>query len=551
MTDDSTSETWGTWLKLHAVPGAAAFLLGALLYLGALGWRGVGAEGLSFVEHAQKLAQQFGSGLGSASLASTRPLSELGFALLWAYVPGSAIQAGSILSALAVAAALPAVWSMGRSLSGPTAGLIAAVIFGGLPIVAGTATSLGHGAWMLAAWCWCLRLGTLDRYQWWLVVPLAVVTGIALLVWPPIAAWLPFWLYLHLGARHIDRPSADADAGATAGCIDRPVVPLVVLLTIPLALGVATLLHPGLRAGPIEGWRTFATFNLSWAPESFLYAGGAYTESRPPPWAGVVLGWRALPLPVTGLALVGWVSHASRSEGVIDVDQRGRLVARTMVWGLPLACLIPWLTRSRTFGGAHFLLAAAPAVAILAGDVAGRIVDRVERGLHDVASPTFARASTAIAAVALAAWPLAETVRVHPFEGSYYSIASGGLSEAIDDGFPGSRDGVVPRSIASEVVASTPEGRLYVPEGRDAFGLYLRQQLLSGVDVLPSGYDAGGMLRRLEMASPPSKEDEEVGAFVRTDAPDVRTWRVDGLAIWWLERYTTSDSRSRSTSSSE
>ncbi len=553
-TPDHGDDPRGWWRRL--VPGVIAFILGGLFYAIGLGFRGVGVEGMALVEHAQKLAQSLGSGLDASSLASTRPLSQLGLAWLWAVVPHSTLRIGGVLSALFVAGALPAVWSMGRSLSGPTAGLAAATLMAGLPIVAGSATALGQGALMLFLWCWFLRLGTLDRYPWWVGLSLGIVGGLALLVWPPIVVWIPFGLYLHLTARHIDRPTVDRDERATEGCIDRPVVPLAVLLAPLVAAIVATACHPGLRAHLVEGWRTFARFNLSWAPESFLYASHAYTESRPPPWSGFVLLWRGLPLVAGLLGVIGWIRHLDLSGEPIDVADGGQLVARTMVWGLPLACLLPWLTRSRTFGGVHFLLAAAPAIAVLGGDVASRLIEHIETRLDGYLSTRTTIGVASVIGVLLVASPLFETVRVHPFEGSYYNPGAGGLASALEEGYPASRDGVVPISAASTVVEHTPKGRLFVDADRDIFGLYLRQKLLPSFDNLPSGYRAGAILRRFDRASghlwaSNGPREPEPLLFVNGGASRLETWRVDGVALWWLERYSTSPSRSDSTSSSE
>lgn len=504
-------------------------LAGVFFYVVVLGVRGVGAAGVGLLERLHLANKALMGNHPMEVLSSPHPLLDV-LAIPVAAATHNDILAFGLVSAVAVAVALPAVWRMAEAVAGGIGAVLATGLFLGLPMVSGAATSVGEAAVVLSMWCWMLRLSTKTEYRWWTIVAMAVLAGALALSWAPSIIWMAAWLLVVMAVRGFWRQMGDPEA---TGMIAPTRVPLALVLAPVAAIVLPTLffLAIGVEFGALPGaWETFVSHALmaDWPP--VLYEGELFAPGRPPLTTGLRLAAYEFPPQVVIGAIAALILPATERFGVF-VEEPASVEGFAMPRSLSMMTLIfllglPWALRTRSVGGVPILLLAAPVMAILAGSILATLVEIAIEWLEDRRPPARTRQGIVVALLGLFLLPgLLETVLIHPFEGSYYNLFAGSLDGAMAAGQPASRDDVLPVDVAQSAADKTGTKRLDAGAFRPHFEAYIR----------------AGYVPPLNFADQPASwqarfRERRTGDDKLQDEPAKRiTWGPEDVGIFTLE----------------
>lgn len=495
-----------------------------LLYLFAFGFRGTAPDVLALVESGRGVAGSLPAAASASTLGNPHPLAELLFGFVGAS-PGGFLATLEWTAPLLVVLSLPAVWQLGRRLAGRTAALAATALFALAPPTVAAATTADVSCLFLFLWAWSLSL-TLRADIGALQTPLLWLLGAAtVLVWPPFLLWGAVVVLLHVSS------TASDDAPGPEGTWRRAAIPGAVLTAPVVVPFVVMLLHPGFWGSPVDGWRQFLEFAMTWQPESWPLAHPTRPGARPSLALGVELLARQYPVLLSVATLYGFVSvgRPEKGPGASAVTGSRGIARRGVLVGLPLALLLPWLHRGPAFGRIEYSLVALPLAAPLAGVALERIA-RAARDLPFSGSRTIGAALHVVAVGSVAA----ATVASHPYEGVRRTPLFGGVESAVADGRRLSRDGVLPISTLQRAAARR-SGGLHVADVQKVTRAYAGGGYLPETSPVEA-VEASGFLRFLRAHRPGSRSARESGrTIVDVDDSTRVVARVQGLPVAILE----------------
>jgi hypothetical protein len=515
----------------------ALVVAGGAVYTLALVRRGLSPSDIETLDGAGRLLEHLPGSAPPQTLATDHPFAEWLLAFLRG-ATGVPMETLWVLgTAVAAAAALPAVWQLVSALERPTARWSALAVFAAAPSVVAASSASFPAALALATWSWVLvgltavRRGPFERVLEW------SGWGIMIFVWPPAAVWLGLWLLLELTtpAPQVRRIEED-DRAELSGLAPRPRIALGDLMAPLAAAGLMSLVLPGFHGSGFKaGWESFLQHALNHSEGPFWFAGFLYSEARPPLWSGLELFVWSWPAAVGGAALVGWGVVAFRGRLTREGEsrllaRRRRRSARLVAWCLPFLWLVPWLTRHSAWGSIDVSLMAAPIVALATGIALDRLIDTIdnlEGGPSSVAWLTTAAAGAVVLSTILG------SVRTHPLQGSFYNGALGGLPGAVQRGHQLSRDDVLPVDMIQRLAA---DKQVYAIDERGQLRRYVRFNWIPDGSVARDPGSADVILRPLVAFGPGDAADSEANRagpdLVVEATAGITTYGVDGFPVW-------------------
>jgi hypothetical protein len=340
-------------------------------------------------------------------------------ALLYQGVPEFRHQIRHAVTAAFALATVPALFQIAKLLGRPWAGPIASLILFSLPVFFGHAFINSKDIPLAAAFTWAL-LGLVwlfqeNRFSW----PRVVVAGLA------------------LGFPLTIRPG---------------IWPILVVMLVAVVVYSDLVARPARREGPERrsGWKLFALIGVSWAtmvavwpwahenplvhPLLGIWAAGSFPTVVPVLFEGVSYSSEALPrhyllkmfglktpTPVLLLALGGSGIALARAWS----DRNGRGLGNLVLAMWLLAPLAAWtLTTPNIYDGIRHFIFVLPALALCAALGVLTLLDAIR--------PPPMRWVTGVILVLLLAAPVADIVRLHPYEMTYYNRWAGGVGGAAE-----------------------------------------------------------------------------------------------------------------------
>jgi hypothetical protein len=510
--------------KASKIAGAALPAVVALIfYAGILGWRGVGEAGVAWVDLIQ-MANQAALGDEPWKLSTPHPaLDLLGIPLL-AIGEANRLQVLGWASAVFTALTLPAVWMLGHRLGRDWGAISACVLFLGLPVVSGAATTASPAAIVLCLWAWFFALATRSELRWPGWIGLGALAGLLAASWVPFLIWLAAWFMLQIitSARDDQRGGRESDS---TGFIRVSTIPLGAFVPVVAAVA-APLLIVMLSAGDVKsGLDVWLRQGLLTQTEPIVFAGKTFSSSRPPFIAGFVWWLIQTPAVFVALALIGFVGGTERGRSWLDEYVPSHVEQGFALGLVPLTLVflgaIPWLTRSRAFGGVDPILLAQPIMAALAGAALTWIVaGLVERVRDKLSGRTLAAVAGILGAVAFLPG-LYETARLHPLQSANYNIFVGGTDGAVESGFPAVTDDTLPTRVATKVaeLAGTQ------PVDPGAFRQQLRGFIADGI-IPPIAFAEKNQRPKLRLRAGRGAQPDKTRPFKRV------TWKVDETTVY-------------------
>mgnify|MGYP006286186289 CR=1 FL=1 len=425
-------------------------LLAIVFYTLVLGWRGVGEAGVAWIDTI-RAANQAALSDKPWTLATPHPgLDLLGIPLL-AIGESSRLAALGWVSAICTGLTVPAVWMLGHRLGREWGAISACVLFLGLPVVTGAATTTSPGAVVLMLWTWFFALSTRAELSWrgWLAV--CLLAGVLAVSWAPFLIWLAAWFLLVL-VQEGRLAQAEGRESASPGFVGASTLPvgLVATLLVGIAAPIGIVM---LGAGDLAaGFEALLRQGLLTQTETVLFAGESFSKSRPPLVAGVSWWLIQSPSIFVVLAAFGFVGGTERGRAWLDEHVPSHVEQGFALGLIPLVLaflwLIPWLTRARAFGGVDPVLLGQPIMAALAGAaITWMVAGLVERLRDSLSGRILAAIAGVMGAVAFAPG-LVESARLHPLQSAHYNVFVGGTDGAVEAGFPPTTDDTLPTVVA-------------------------------------------------------------------------------------------------------
>jgi hypothetical protein len=392
---------------------------------------GVSWDEYVHVQNGEHLLRYYSSGFSDRSYAGFENLYLYGgfFDLLQTLASRPLVRAlglyesRHLVNALFALVGVSATWMLARLLAGPRAALFAALLLWLMPTWQGHAFNNPKDvpfAVMYALSLWALvRLGRLGgRAPLRLVLVGGLLLGLTLAT--RVGGLLPIGLLLlaaawravtALGAGDLREAALDVAKSALAAAT---------------AWGTALAFWPWLLEAPIEHLLTAlrAADRFPWS-QPVLYL-GRQLFSTELPWHYLPV-WLAIqtPLLVLVLLLAGLVLGAARLAGARRPPDAGLLLVLASVL-VPLAIVL--LGHPVLYDAARHFLFLLPPLAVLAALSAEALIDRLTR----VRPPwrLWLLGLAAAAGLALGSLPVAEMLRLHPYEYVYFNGLVGGLRGA-------------------------------------------------------------------------------------------------------------------------
>ncbi|MGM0558849.1 MAG: hypothetical protein ACQEVA_20850 [Myxococcota bacterium] len=510
--------------KASKIAGASLPAVVAIIfYAGILGWRGVGEAGVAWVELIQ-IANQAALGDEPWKLATPHPaLDLLGIPLL-AIGEANRLQVLGWTSAVFAGLTLPAVWMLGHRLGRDWGAISACVLFLGLPVVSGAATTTSPAAIMLCLWAWFFALASKPDLRWPGWLGLGLLAAVLAASWVPFLIWLAAWFMLQIitSAREDQRGGRESDS---PGFIRASTIPLGAFIPL-LAAVAAPLLMVALSDGDLAtGMDTWLRQGLLPQAEAVVFAGETFVSSRPPVFSGFAWWLIQTPAVFVVLALIGIVGGTERGRTWLDEHIPSHVEQGFALGLVPMTLvflgLMPWLTRSRAFGGADPVLLAQPIMAALAGAAITWIVAGLVERLKDSLS---GKAIAAIAGVlgALAFLPgIYETARLHPLQAAKYNIFVGGTDGAVDSGFPVVTDDTLPTRVATKLAELAD----VQPVDPGSYRRQLRGFISDGI-IPPIAFAEENQRPKVRLRAGRGAAPDETQPFKRV------TWKVDEITVY-------------------
>ena len=245
------------------------------------------------------------------------------------------------------------------------------------------------------------------------VVGLAFASHVlAALLVPLAAAWV---LGSEIFSGDAGRPSARGTSRWR-----RPFLHLVILFAV--AGAVTFVLWPWLWADPvIRTARVLRRVVFYPVGLPVLYLGRIYPDANPPFHYGVVSLLVATPALFSLAAAGGAATILARHAGAAFAGRK-RLALLALLWAGVL--VVPEALASSRYDGVRHLLPVLSALALLAGLGLERAVAGLGALWRRGGLPRAAAASALAALAAWWAWPVADMVRLHPYEDAYLNAAT-------------------------------------------------------------------------------------------------------------------------------
>jgi hypothetical protein len=318
-------------------------------------------------------------------------------------------------------------WKLGRSLGGPRAGFIAALLLLAIPNYYGQMFNNPKDIPFAVGMVWSIYymvriVPLLPRPKWSLVAKLGVATGMALGVRVGgllLFCYLGLLLLCFVLWRSAEAPSARRFLGDSLAAFWRVLLPTVVV-----AYPVMLLFWPWAQEDPIANpLRSLIFFSHETFPYRTLFA-GKYIPASDLPWSYlptyIALALPELVLMLTLAAPIGAALTMRRLPGAERRDWflRHGLLAFAIVFPIAYAITI----RAVLFDGMRHFIFLLPLIAVAAALVADRLLDRLAR--FEYRRPVYA-------ALALyGASHLSMMAMLHPNEYVYYNGFVGGVEGA-------------------------------------------------------------------------------------------------------------------------
>ena len=284
-----------------------------LVYLTALGFRGVGESTIDWLEDSRQLAEDFTES-PSVALDWTHEsvaLLELFGAFFYTLVPGGYTE-WVLFSVSLVAGAVSTglVFLLGRRLAGPLGGWLSLFFLLTCGPWMGLFTRLDPTFVLVPFIGGFLAVWYAETLRWWhRVLAGTPLLATAILLWPGTVVVLALLLVTELlcpvTGQSTDRP----------GVVDGPDIDIDRLL-IPLATGLLLLAYPLFWPGPVDNLVAFFLATMEGAPAEFVFRGDAYPPARPPLYTGGAWIFEQLPLAVVGAVIAGilWCFGGMRGD---------------------------------------------------------------------------------------------------------------------------------------------------------------------------------------------------------------------------------------------
>jgi len=334
-----------------------------------------------------------------------------------------------LLSALTGVGGIAAVWATARSIGGPRAGLLAALVLSACGIWYGAmfnhTKDIPFAAAMMTATYLLLRIGRqLPRPNWRLVALFGIACGCAFglrVLGFFLLSYTAFAVALHLPAavKSWGKSSAWREAFDFAA---RSALSLAAAFV--LAYLIMIVVWPWAHLAPLNPLRGFSAFVDFHFPIQTTLFGHVYRMADVPRWY--------VPTYI-GIKLTLWLLMGAAAALVFALRPRLRAAATSAAWRqetlliafaalFPIACEV--IVAGPAFSGLRHFLFTVPPIAVLAGLGLNGVIARLEI-LNRAAA-----VAGMIAIVLGLGWDAATLYRLHPDEYLYFNPLVGGLAGA-------------------------------------------------------------------------------------------------------------------------
>jgi 4-amino-4-deoxy-L-arabinose transferase-like glycosyltransferase len=448
-------------------------------------------------------------------------------------------------------AALPILYSWGKSAISRRAGLVAALAYGLVPTTFYHAHLACFDApiatlWLAVAFAYARSLPGSDdspprpTQRWALAA--GVLFGLALA--SKHNSWfLPFACGLHAWLRPFWSATVRAD--------DRPFfrrlwddvyVPKALFWMAILGPPILVVCWPRLYWDGAARFVFYVKFHLQHEYYNMEFLGRTYFAPPFPRAYAWLMTAATVPLVTLLSATIGFVVSWRNSIQAPADSPRAASVSRStlVLWALGLFVnYLAWLSPGTPiFGGTKHWLTAYPFLCLFAGAGAEWALCTIERALRqwhaDDAKNRLSRAVSYLCLASLLAAPAVETWHAHPWGLSAYSPLVGGTRGAADlglnRGFWGYQTGAVVDVLNEK---TPPQGSVYVHDtAYEAFRMLQRDGRLR-VDIRPTGSPAEADVALYHHEQHMAGVEDQIWVALGTTAPAV-VRGLDGVPIVWV-----------------
>jgi dolichyl-phosphate-mannose-protein mannosyltransferase len=426
------SSPWGRSTEPIA-DGLAVAVLVVLAVIAALTFRdyGLGWDDYTHSQYGALLLDLFGSGftdrraLSFVNLYAYGGGFDMAAALLAKILPFDLFETRRLAGAMVGLIGLAVTWRLGRRVGGPVAGLLALVLLATCPLYYGHMYMNAKDAPFAAAMA-ALMLGLVRAFQEY-PRPAAATgallgAGIGLAIgtrilggFGAVYAIAALLLTVAIEARQTGWRQAAARAGTFI---------LALLPALVFAYAVMALVWPWSVTEPLNPFRALIYFSTFFENPWRELFGGSLTLVPDMPRRYVPQLF-ALELPEITLALgLGGIVGALAAT----FDRRLSAQRRAVFFMLALAAVFPIAlavaTRPAMYNGIRHFVFVAPPIEVMAGLAGAWLIARIAAW-----KPSAAAGAAALLAVGCVA-PVAEMVKLHPYEYTYFNTIAGGVRAA-------------------------------------------------------------------------------------------------------------------------
>jgi hypothetical protein len=413
------------WTSIAVLVIAAAMALATFRDYG-LGW-----DDYAHAEYGDLLVAFYGSGLSDKRALSWVNLYmygggfDLAAALAAKVLPFTVFETRRLIGAAVGLVGLFVTWRTGRRIGGPLAGLVALVLLAACPLYVGHSFMNAKDAPFAVAMA-LLLLGLVRAFEQYPQLPIAAgaLTGIGFGLAIGSRIMGGFGALYGLAALALVFAIEVRASGLQSASLRLGRFVLLLLPFMVLAYAVMALVWPWSVAGPLNPLRALDYFSRFFEkPWSELFGGELILVTDMPRSYVPTLLALQLPAIFSMLATAGAVGAliaAARRD--VAPNRCAMLLLVVLAAVLPIAITI--LARPAMYNGIRHFVFVLPALAVLGGLAGARFADMLRQRW---------RLAPAIAALIFAAGvalPVAEMVRLHPYEYTYFNRPAGGVRAA-------------------------------------------------------------------------------------------------------------------------
>lgn len=392
---------------------------------------GLGWDDYTHAEYGDLLLALYGSGLSDRRALSWVNLYQYGggfdlaAALMAKALPFGVFETRRLAGAIVGLIGLAIVWRTGRRIGGPLAGFLSLLLLLACPLYVGHALINAKDAPFAVAMAFLLYslVRAFEEYP----RPTAatvVLAGIAAGVALGTRIMGAFGALYAIGAFTLLAAIETRSQGLRVAATNAGRFMLRLLPGLLLGYAAMALVWPWGVADPLNPFRAVAYFSRFFEePWQELFNGTLVrVTDMPRSYLPTLLALK-LPVPFVALALAGLVAalHGAWRRGE-TANRRAILVLVALAAALPVVVTV--VLRPALYNGIRHFLFVIPPLAVLGGLAANRLFEMARARGHVVAWS--AAAALAIGLLA----PLIDTIRLHPFEYTYFNRLIGGVAGA-------------------------------------------------------------------------------------------------------------------------